>query len=302
MEEWEQDEGEAGDVSVGVENWAGDATRGDEGIGGESRCRTPEGDAPQSEGVEIAECLSSQEIGISKSGEIRTNTDDSVSESVSREGDLSTRVEQTGEVPSTIVDPTEGEMSTGIDRTEQVLSTHIIPTEEIDPTEGVMSTTGIAPTDEAISTCIDPTEQALHTDITPTEDAPINDSPSEVTATTLDETLNMTDNDDSGRTVLMSDCTSSITDRITGPVTNDCDVPDADTTPQSDEAAGDGTASMNDIFERLGFSSMSMEVFQELRQTFGNEECEYCGRLFYSKSDHEAHIRTHTGECLVHLI
>ena len=38
-----------------------------------------------------------------------------------------------------------------------------------------------------------------------------------------------------------------------------------------------------------------MEVFHKLRQTYGNEECEFCGRLFYSLVDYEPHIRTHTG-------
>ena len=287
MEEWEQDEGEGG--NEGVENWTGDAPRGDIVVGVESRCDTNEVGAAQSEGVEITECLSAQEISVSKSGEIRTNTDGSVlSESVmSREGDVSAMVEQTGEVASTRVEQTEGAVSTDIILTEgDSLSCS-------NPSEAVVST-GIAPTDEAVSSCIHPTDQA--TDITPSEHEPINDNSSEVPATILDETSNITDNDDSGRTVLISDCTNSATDMITTPVTNDCDLPDADTTPRSDDAAGDAASSMNDIFERLGFSSMSMEVFQELRQTFGNEECEYCGRLFYSKSDHEAHIRTHTGE------
>ncbi len=49
------------------------------------------------------------------------------------------------------------------------------------------------------------------------------------------------------------------------------------------------------IYERLSFNQMTMEVFQRLRQTFGNEECEFCGRLFYSRSDYEPHLRTHTG-------
>ncbi|KAK2186472.1 hypothetical protein NP493_199g06054 [Ridgeia piscesae] len=89
---------------------------------------------------------------------------------------------------------------------------------------------------------------------------------------------------------------TDIVDKNTDTVTDDSVLPDTDMTPQPDVVVGDAAASMNDIFERLGFCSMNMQVFQELRQMFGNEECEYCGRLFYSKSDHEAHIRTHTGD------
>ena len=88
---------------------------------------------------------------------------------------------------------------------------------------------------------------------------------------------------------------TDIVDKNTDTVTDDSVLADTDMTPQPDVVVGDAAASMNDIFERLGFCSMNMQVFQELRQMFGNEECEYCGRLFYSKSDHEAHIRTHTG-------
>ena len=39
-----------------------------------------------------------------------------------------------------------------------------------------------------------------------------------------------------------------------------------------------------------------MDTFQNLRQIYGNEECEFCGRLFASRSDYEPHLRTHTGD------
>ena len=50
------------------------------------------------------------------------------------------------------------------------------------------------------------------------------------------------------------------------------------------------------VYEKLGYKQMDLEIFQKLQKTFGSEECEYCGRLFYSRSDHEAHLRTHTGK------
>ena len=51
-----------------------------------------------------------------------------------------------------------------------------------------------------------------------------------------------------------------------------------------------------DIYKRLNYAQMSMAVFQKFRMTFGNEECEFCGRLFYSKVDFTTHFRSHTGE------
>ncbi|XP_046329352.2 zinc finger protein ZFAT-like isoform X1 [Haliotis rufescens] len=50
------------------------------------------------------------------------------------------------------------------------------------------------------------------------------------------------------------------------------------------------------IVKRLGYREMSMEIFHKMRETFGCEECEYCGRLFYNKADYEPHLRTHTGD------
>ena len=40
---------------------------------------------------------------------------------------------------------------------------------------------------------------------------------------------------------------------------------------------------------------MTMDIFHRLRQAFGNEECEYCGRLFHERKDYDQHVRVHTG-------
>ena len=40
---------------------------------------------------------------------------------------------------------------------------------------------------------------------------------------------------------------------------------------------------------------MTMDIFHRLRQAFGNEECEFCGRLYYSRNDCQQHVKTHTG-------
>lgn len=58
---------------------------------------------------------------------------------------------------------------------------------------------------------------------------------------------------------------------------------------------GDKKESKKNIVEWLGFHKMNMQIFQKMRETFGSEECEYCGRLFYTKQDYEPHLRTHTG-------
>ncbi|KAH9515590.1 hypothetical protein Btru_011507 [Bulinus truncatus] len=50
------------------------------------------------------------------------------------------------------------------------------------------------------------------------------------------------------------------------------------------------------LIKKLGYRNMTMQVFNKMRETFGTEECEYCGRLFYSKADYEPHLRTHTGD------
>jgi hypothetical protein len=49
-------------------------------------------------------------------------------------------------------------------------------------------------------------------------------------------------------------------------------------------------------FFQLGYKAMTLEIFSKLRETFGQEECEHCGRLFFYKNDHAIHVRTHIGE------
>ncbi|XP_076470431.1 zinc finger protein ZFAT-like isoform X2 [Babylonia areolata] len=66
-----------------------------------------------------------------------------------------------------------------------------------------------------------------------------------------------------------------------------------------EETAGspeDKEESKKNIVQRLGFRPMNMQIFQKMRETFGSEECEFCGRLFYTKQDYEPHLRTHTGD------
>ena len=56
------------------------------------------------------------------------------------------------------------------------------------------------------------------------------------------------------------------------------------------------TARLNELIQKLGYLPMTLQIFQKMRDTFGTEECEYCGRLFFSQVDYEPHVRTHTGK------
>lgn len=51
----------------------------------------------------------------------------------------------------------------------------------------------------------------------------------------------------------------------------------------------------SNILTKLGFLPMNLTIFENIRNTFGSEECEFCGRLFVSKSESRLHQRIHTG-------
>jgi hypothetical protein len=57
---------------------------------------------------------------------------------------------------------------------------------------------------------------------------------------------------------------------------------------------------LDKLIDRLGYSSMTMQIFHKMRETFGHEECEFCGKLFYNKNDFDNHMRTHTGLCMIY--
>ncbi|XP_064466718.1 zinc finger protein ZFAT-like isoform X2 [Ornithodoros turicata] len=47
---------------------------------------------------------------------------------------------------------------------------------------------------------------------------------------------------------------------------------------------------------QLNYKPLTAEVFMKIRETFGQEECPDCGRLFHSRLDLEPHMLTHTDE------
>lgn len=57
---------------------------------------------------------------------------------------------------------------------------------------------------------------------------------------------------------------------------------------------------LDKLIDRLGYSSMTMQIYHKMRETFGHEECEFCGKLFYNKNDFDNHMRTHTGLCMIY--
>lgn len=68
------------------------------------------------------------------------------------------------------------------------------------------------------------------------------------------------------------------------------------TEPHLEKEAAEGSSKDQSVVERLGYRPMNMKILLKMRETFGSEECEFCGRLFYTKQDYEPHQRTHTGE------
>lgn len=52
----------------------------------------------------------------------------------------------------------------------------------------------------------------------------------------------------------------------------------------------------DDIFIRLGFQAMNQKIFEKIKNAFGNEECEFCGRLFLSKLEMKNHMKVHSGD------
>ena len=76
----------------------------------------------------------------------------------------------------------------------------------------------------------------------------------------------------------------------------ECAAATADATEATDAAdATDATPAGYGMWRRMGYQSLSRPLLEELRATFGNDECAYCGRLFSSNVDYEVHLRTHTG-------
>uniref|UniRef100_T1IPP3 C2H2-type domain-containing protein n=1 Tax=Strigamia maritima TaxID=126957 RepID=T1IPP3_STRMM len=51
-----------------------------------------------------------------------------------------------------------------------------------------------------------------------------------------------------------------------------------------------------DLLTSLNYQQMSMGIYNTIRETFGNEECRFCGRLFLSHADFEVHLRTHNAD------
>ncbi|XP_013396741.1 zinc finger protein ZFAT [Lingula anatina] len=50
------------------------------------------------------------------------------------------------------------------------------------------------------------------------------------------------------------------------------------------------------VLKKLKYRVMNVDVFNKIRQMYGNDECEFCGKLFHTKNEYESHVRTHTGE------
>ncbi|XP_077433002.1 zinc finger protein ZFAT [Vanacampus margaritifer] len=54
------------------------------------------------------------------------------------------------------------------------------------------------------------------------------------------------------------------------------------------------------VVSSLPKTLLDMETFQRLRKIYGDQECQYCGKLFWYKVHYNTHVRTHTKEHLHH--
>ncbi|CAH1779573.1 unnamed protein product [Owenia fusiformis] len=131
---------------------------------------------------------------------------------------------------------------------------------------GDLQNTSVEPSDTNGNTDHTNTDQCQHSN-------PVN-SPTDKTA----EYSNIDINDQSNVTLLQHLQTQEATPQITA-------------TDSTNE-----TPSKEDLYERVGYRVMTVEIFEKLRLMFGQEECQYCGRLFYNRSEYEPHVRTHTGD------
>ncbi|XP_077383744.1 zinc finger protein ZFAT isoform X2 [Festucalex cinctus] len=50
------------------------------------------------------------------------------------------------------------------------------------------------------------------------------------------------------------------------------------------------------VVSSLPKTLLDMETFQRLRKIYGDQECQYCGKLFWYKVHYNTHVRTHTKE------
>ena len=70
---------------------------------------------------------------------------------------------------------------------------------------------------------------------------------------------------------------------------------DADVDIMRLDKTSNGPVYDKNFFKEMGFKTLNMDIYNRIRQVFGKEECQYCGRLYFSSPDFEQHLRTHTG-------
>ncbi|XP_035494034.2 zinc finger protein ZFAT isoform X2 [Scophthalmus maximus] len=72
-----------------------------------------------------------------------------------------------------------------------------------------------------------------------------------------------------------------------------------DQTPHSEKESDIGRQSaFQQVFSSLQKTPLNVDTFQKLRKTYGDLECQYCGKLFWYKVQYNVHVRTHTKEHL----
>uniref|UniRef100_A0A8D3DA12 C2H2-type domain-containing protein n=1 Tax=Scophthalmus maximus TaxID=52904 RepID=A0A8D3DA12_SCOMX len=71
-----------------------------------------------------------------------------------------------------------------------------------------------------------------------------------------------------------------------------------DQTPHSEKSEIGRQSAFQQVFSSLQKTPLNVDTFQKLRKTYGDLECQYCGKLFWYKVQYNVHVRTHTKEHL----
>lgn len=112
--------------------------------------------------------------------------------------------------------------------------------------------------------------------------------PSSGVDNTVSEDIPLGENEDA-RTISGKD------DQVLSSTDQPCSTPVEENGEEEEENPKEDKVDSADLIKTLGYRPLTLQIFHKMRETFGHEECEYCGKLYYNKIDYDQHIRTHTG-------
>lgn len=50
-----------------------------------------------------------------------------------------------------------------------------------------------------------------------------------------------------------------------------------------------------ELYNRVGYKTLTLEMLQQVHDIYGQEECEHCGKFYKSSGELQSHQRSHTG-------